>query len=170
MKNRRQFFYGKTMNGLIILLTLLCSTSLLFAEDALLSWDASPDTDVVGYKLYSATASGQYEFDNAVDVGDTTSHTLLELSPGVHYFSLTAYDSSGNQSAFSNEVSKEISGNASAPSGGGGGGGGGCAIRFPLNSGSSPLDAAEMLAIVAAVFFLAARRAVRSLPFFRAGR
>ena len=139
------------MKSLIILLTLLGSASILFAEDTLLSWNPSSDADVIGYKLYRGSSPGQYT--DSVSVGNTTNYALSGLAPGVHYFAVTAYDQSGNESDFSNEVFKKIGGGSAAS------GGGGCAIR---QNGGGPLDAAEMLVLIAAIFFLAAKRALQS--------
>jgi hypothetical protein len=35
-------------------------------------------------------------------------YVFASLSSGTHYFAVTAYDSAGNESVFSNEASKEI--------------------------------------------------------------
>lgn len=158
----RQSFKTKMMKILVVLMILLGPAPLLFAEKALLTWDPSLDPDVVGYKIYHGTASGQYDFDSAIDVGNSTSYTVSMVEPGVRYFAVTAYKAFDNESAFSNEVSKEISGGDSS-----GGGGGGCALRLPIQREGSPLDAAEMLALIAAIFFLAAKRIFRLFPPFR---
>ncbi|MFY9269590.1 MAG: fibronectin type III domain-containing protein, partial [Candidatus Manganitrophaceae bacterium] len=129
------------------------------AEDALLAWDPSPDVDVVGYELYYGTGSGQYS--ESVDVGNTTSYTLSVVTPGTHYFAVTAYKAGHHESSFSNEVSKEMSEASPASPSGGGGGGGGCALRLPLQGGGRPLEAAEMLALIVAIFFLTVKRIFR---------
>ncbi|MEO5657789.1 MAG: fibronectin type III domain-containing protein [Nitrospiria bacterium] len=89
---------------------LLC-LSLLYthqvsAADAILSWDPNPETDLGGYKVYYGTASGAY--GAPLTVGNTTTSTVGGLGPGTYYFSVTAYNTSGNESGFSNEVSKTI--------------------------------------------------------------
>jgi hypothetical protein len=154
--NQGRSFKNKIMKSLLVLMILLGSSPLLFAEEAHLTWDPSPDADVVGYELYYGTASGQYA--ESIDVGNTTSYTLSMLTPGTRYFAVTAYKFGHHESGFSNEVSKEITGAASASPDGGGGGGGGCALRLPLHGEAGPLDSAEMLALIAAIFFLAVRR------------
>ena len=69
-----------------------------------LVWDASPDTDVQGYKVYYGTVSG--ENTSNVDIGITTSTTINGLSAGVTYFFVaTAYNTAGLESDPSNEVS-----------------------------------------------------------------
>ncbi len=67
--------------------------------------DGSP-ADVTGYRIYFGTESGRYT--NTIDAGNTTTYTLTNLSPGTYYFAVTAYNASGNESAYSDEVSKSI--------------------------------------------------------------
>lgn len=81
---------------------------------ATLTWDAptNPDgttiTDIIGYKLYYGTSSGNYS--TIIDVGNQTSYTINNLSAGTYYFVVTDYNSTGDESSFSNEVTKTISG------------------------------------------------------------
>lgn len=73
-----------------------------------LTWTANGETDLAGYKVYRATASGSYGAPIAT-VGKTTSYAAGGLTKGTTYFFvITAYDSSGNESSYSNEVSKSI--------------------------------------------------------------
>ena len=75
-----------------------------FAETATVSWDANTESDLSGYKIYYGTSSGSY--DDVVDVGNTTSFSINNLVDGTTYFFVvTAFDFSGNESGFSNEVS-----------------------------------------------------------------
>ena len=80
---------------------------------ATLSWDAPTTntdgtelTDLTGYKVYYGTSSGVY--DNVIDVADVTTYTLTDIAPATYYFAVTAYDELGNESDYSNEVSKTI--------------------------------------------------------------
>jgi len=83
------------------------------AAEASLSWvqpnsntDGTP-IDLAGYLLYLGNAPGSYQ--QSVDIGNQTSHTLVGLSEGAtYYFAVTAYDTGRNESAFSNEVSKSF--------------------------------------------------------------
>ena len=68
-----------------------------------LQWDPNVDGDLAGYILYYGTASRNYQYD--IDIGDQTSCTISGLVEGKQYFfSVTAYDQEGNESAFSREV------------------------------------------------------------------
>lgn len=79
-----------------------------------LTWSANTESDLAGYKLYSGTAAGQY--GTPVDVGKSTAYQMT-ITPSVgatYYFALTAYDTSGNESEKSAEVSVFIP-DANAP-------------------------------------------------------
>jgi hypothetical protein len=69
--------------------------------------DGAPLTALAGYKIYYGAASGNYTA--SVDVKNVTSISLstLDLQSGqTYYFAVTAYDAAGNESGYSNEVSK----------------------------------------------------------------
>jgi hypothetical protein len=75
----------------------------------ILDWDAPTTnadgtglTDLVGYKIHYGTASGAY--DHSIDVGNVTTYTLTGLTKGqTYYVATTAYDTSNNESGYSNE-------------------------------------------------------------------
>lgn len=74
---------------------------------ASLSWSPVISTDVAGYKVYIGSASGRY--GTPLDVGNITSYVANSLAVGTtYYFVVTSYSSSGNESPYSNEVSKSI--------------------------------------------------------------
>jgi hypothetical protein len=79
---------------------------------ARLAWDAprssggTPVSNIAGYNVHYGTSSGYY--DKKVNNGMLTTCSISGLAPGTYYFSVTSYDSAGNESAFSNEVSKTI--------------------------------------------------------------
>ncbi len=78
--------------------------SLQAAPSVQLGWTASTDTAVVGYTLYYGTASGVYT--TTLDVGNSTTAYVAPLTPGTtYYFVVTAYDSFGIESGYSNEAS-----------------------------------------------------------------
>ena len=88
------------------------------AGEAILTWDppttntdGTPLTDLTGYKIHYGTTSGNYT--TVIDVGNVTTYTVTNLTNNVtYYFATTAYDTSGNESGYSNEVSKTITGTA----------------------------------------------------------
>jgi hypothetical protein len=69
--------------------------------------DGTPLTDLAGYKLYYGLTSRAYDF--IMTVGNQTTYALSGLEPGrTYYFAVTAYDASGNESHFSDEVSVTV--------------------------------------------------------------
>ncbi len=76
-----------------------------------LSWDASPSA-VTGYKIYYDTSSsapldgtGADEGSSPVDVGNVLTYVIHGLPDDTdHYFAVTAYDLSNNESSYSNTV------------------------------------------------------------------
>lgn len=78
-----------------------------YAAQSTLAWNAVTEPGVAGYKLHYGTVSGNYT--QSVDAGTMTSCTVNDLIEGkTYYFAATSYDSKGNQSAYSNEVSKTV--------------------------------------------------------------
>jgi fibronectin type 3 domain-containing protein len=78
---------------------------------AILAWDAVGVTDLSGYRIYYGTAPGTYlqALGQGLNVGNVTSHTVTGLNSRTrYYFAVTAYDTANNESAFSNEVFKDI--------------------------------------------------------------
>jgi fibronectin type 3 domain-containing protein len=81
---------------------------------ASLTWDAvttnadgTPITDLAGYRVYHGTSSGSYGMP--LDAGPQTMYVVTGLESGKrHYFAVTAYDTSGNESVVSDEVSKDL--------------------------------------------------------------
>ena len=78
-------------------------------SSATLTWNANTENDLAGYKIYRATTSGGYGAPIATLQGNVTTYIAAGLQVGTTYFFvITAYDSSGNESPRSNEVSKSI--------------------------------------------------------------
>jgi fibronectin type 3 domain-containing protein len=70
-------------------------------------WDANPEPDIAGYKLYWGQTSRQYE--QSVDVGRATTGTASPLNAGTtYYFAVTAHNTAGLESDPSNEVTVTV--------------------------------------------------------------
>jgi len=87
--------------------------SVLSTGSLVLSWEAptlnidgSSLTDLSGYKVYYGQVSGNYT--ESVDIGNLASANISNLTAGTWCFVTTAYDVSGNESAYSNEICTEI--------------------------------------------------------------
>ena len=75
-----------------------------------LTWTANRESDLAGYKIYVGTASGTYSFSGSpFTAGKVTSYTVSNLPNGqTYFFAISAYDSAGNESPLSAEVSRSI--------------------------------------------------------------
>ena len=75
-----------------------------------LTWTANGEPDLAGYKIYVGTRSGTYNYPGSPFVtGKVTSYTVSNLPKGQTYvFAMSAYDSAGNESVLSAEVSKSL--------------------------------------------------------------
>jgi PKD repeat protein len=100
---------GRLSRSLAIgLAATLCSLIILtgppsHAASVHLGWQA-PATPADGYKVYYGLRSEHY--DVTLDVGQARSVAISGLVDGLtYYFAVTAYDTSGQESMFSNEVS-----------------------------------------------------------------
>ena len=93
---------------LLTLFLILFFCSHAHAIDYTLSWDANTEPDIAGYRVYyKAGSSGQPsgDYDVIIDVGNVTSKTIEGLEESiVYYFAVTAYDTSGLESVFSEEI------------------------------------------------------------------
>jgi hypothetical protein len=104
---------------LVLLLHIFFMFTIVFSFDAsvafpysvTLSWDAplknangTPLTDLAGYNLYYGKQHLNYE--SKIRVGNVKEYTITNLAKDVNYYcAVTAYDSSGNESSYSDEVS-----------------------------------------------------------------
>ncbi len=78
-----------------------------------LAWDANTETDLAGYKVYFGTASRTYGAPTTI--GTTNTITLYGFATGTYYFAVTAFNTSGLESGFSNEVTATILSPAQPP-------------------------------------------------------
>jgi fibronectin type III domain protein len=71
---------------------------------------ANVDPDLAGYKIYVGTNSGTYSFPGSPFVtGKVTSYTISSLPKGqTYYFAISAYNSVGDESLLSAELSKSL--------------------------------------------------------------
>ncbi len=74
-----------------------------------LTWNANTESDLAGYRVYRATSSGTYGAPITTIQGNTPNYIATGLQFGTTYFFVvTAFDIAGNESVYSNEVSKSI--------------------------------------------------------------
>ncbi|HNR66838.1 MAG TPA: fibronectin type III domain-containing protein [bacterium] len=91
----------------LVALILCVLVSLAFSGSLLVKWNANTESDLAGYRIHYGTEPGQ--FSEVIDVGNVTSHVIDQLQEGrTYHFAVTAYDYSGNQSDYSEEVSATV--------------------------------------------------------------
>ena len=92
---------------MFVVLALIAGVDRSTAAAVSLAWSPSPDTSVIGYKVYYGTTSGVYTTN--VVAGNATNATVNGLTSGTtYYFAATSYDASGNESGYSTEVSSTV--------------------------------------------------------------
>jgi hypothetical protein len=99
---------------LSVIAAILAGFVIVRGADIKLAWDANTETDLAGYNLYYGTTARtgtdpktctMCGYTTKVPLGKVTSYQVSGLTLGVNYFfSLTAFDTSTNESGFSNEV------------------------------------------------------------------
>ncbi len=72
-----------------------------------LTWDPNTEPDLATYKAYCGIATKTYTIIQVIPVPTTTA-TFSNLLPATYYCAVTARDLKGNESGFSNEVTKVI--------------------------------------------------------------
>ena len=76
-----------------------------FASSFVMQWDPVVESDIAGYKVYYSPDSSPLEGSVPVDVQKETAATVDGLDAGKSYnFAVTAYNTAGAESAFSNIV------------------------------------------------------------------
>lgn len=91
------------LNSFSVMMTLI-----VLNQSVIIQWLPNTEADLDGYIIHYGTASRVYSYSS--DVGQATSHIVENLQPGHEYFfAVTAYDTAGNESYFSEEVSIYLS-------------------------------------------------------------
>ena len=115
IKNNRVYTFIITWTFIVL------SAAAAIAGNVTLSWtpplvnnDGTPLNDLAGYVLYYGLESGNYT--NSIDIGNVTTYQLYSLPERTtYYFTVTAYDTSGNESGYSNQVARYIPPSSDTP-------------------------------------------------------
>lgn len=102
---------------LVLIFSTICS-AMAVDDSVKLEWSPNSEADLAGYKLHYGESSGEYS--KTIDVGNVTSFSMPYSKfedERTYYFVATAYDLSGNESDYSEEVSKRISASPDPPKG-----------------------------------------------------
>jgi hypothetical protein len=114
-QNRYKPFHHLFLVLILVPCALGLVPSISFAAQITLTWNSNAESHLAGYRLYYSTTSRNYSASK--DVGNTTQYTLSGLQEGLtYYFTLTAYDNSGNESAYSEELMHTVPANNNSPS------------------------------------------------------
>jgi len=70
--------------------------------------DGSTLTDLEGYKIYYGRNTGNYDQEIRIDNPSVLTYVVEQLSSGTYYFSATAFNSVGIESAFSGEAVRTL--------------------------------------------------------------
>ena len=93
----------KVILSIGLLVCLLCIGGTAGAASVTLTWNANSESDLNGYNIYYGNKSRSY--NPPIPVGKVTSYTVDNLiSGGIYFFSVTAVDTSGNESGYSSEI------------------------------------------------------------------
>jgi hypothetical protein len=92
------------MKAWLTTLILACLTPVQ-AQPVTLAWDASSSPEVINYRIYYGTGSGNYSF--VTNTGLVRTQTVVLAHAGRWFFAATAMDATGLESDFSNEVEYE---------------------------------------------------------------
>ena len=98
---------------------LLTSAALLFtceahaSQSVNLAWDPNSEQNLAGYRVYYGTESSNYTQTMDASI---PSATVTDLTEGTtYYFAVTAYNTEGVESGYSNEVSYAVPSPTPAP-------------------------------------------------------
>jgi hypothetical protein len=82
---------------------------------ATLSWnpptqntDGTALTNLAGYRVYWGTSQGNYTNSTTISNPGLSSYVVEQLTPATWYFALTAVNSAGAESSYSNVASKQV--------------------------------------------------------------
>jgi hypothetical protein len=100
-------FTGVKLKLLIFSLSLILIPSLVFGLGVRVTWNKNSENDLAGYLVYCGTSPGSY--DRIVGADLTASVDMRGVEAGrTYYFAVTARDTSGNQSGYSQQVAITI--------------------------------------------------------------
>lgn len=104
------FPIGKNIDVNIVSSVYAASTTINF------EWDANTEADLAGYRLYQKNnIIDPYPPTPLLDIPAGTTTASIVVADGTYFWVLTAYDMSGNESPYSNEVTSSPDAPPDAP-------------------------------------------------------
>ena len=114
-------------SALLAFLGLFVCVTNTYASQVTLEWNTNSEPNISGYNVYYGNSTRDY--DVILDVGNWTNVKIADLEDDeTYYFAVTAYNTDGNESDYSNEACMNCESPSATVSSGGDGGGGGCFI------------------------------------------
>lgn len=100
-----------------ILAIVFMASTVWAATNVSLQWDANTEQDLAGYNVYRSDASGVYDISKLVGTiaAPDTQFTDNAIPDGTWFWVATAFDTSGNESGYSNEVTDTLNTEPPAP-------------------------------------------------------
>jgi hypothetical protein len=94
----------------------VCFPAVCQAQTLKLAWNPNPETNIASYAIYVSTSSGGYTVPLQLVPAAQTTFEFGPATPGIrYYFVVTAINTQGLQSTFSNEVSGVVTGFTNDP-------------------------------------------------------
>lgn len=93
------------MKRIVFIIMILLFATSAYAAQVRVTWNANTEPDLDGYRVHYGVIPGEYT--EIIDVGNMTEATI-EITPEYgrdYYFVVTAYDTSGNESGYSDMAS-----------------------------------------------------------------
>ena len=98
------------MKALLLTICLLALAFTAHAADVTLQWDANTESDLAGYRVYQGNGGDLGAFTRVQEIAaPTTSATIKGLDSASHSFAVTAYNTAGIESGYSNIVTIPVS-------------------------------------------------------------
>ena len=166
------------LSGCLCVLVLLFLVAPALSADVTLAWDPNSEADIEGYGVYFKLGASGPPYDlfgyvtlQELNDPDNPAFAVTGLTKdSSYYFTVTAYDTAGNESGYSAPVCAQIgdqilpctsppssggsSGGSAGASGGSGGGGGGCFIETSSDYENIPRALMITLSFLGAISFI----------------
>lgn len=106
----------KTLITILCILAMALTASVASAAtNVSFQWDANTEPDLAGYKIYRSATSGTYLPADKVWEGTEIQATENDVPDGTWFWVCTAYDTFGNESVYSNELTETLDTTAPGP-------------------------------------------------------